>query len=862
MDKFNHKEKNMKKKIMKKSFAIGTAVALSASLIPFNVFASGIGISNLRATSSNHTITLSWDSGVEATGYDIYEGTDLIARINNPSTTLYTIDHLVQNQAHTYTVTEHDLGVDTSASVTETTQNLAKPVVNPVNDSDSVVTGTADVGSTINVTAGEVYLGTGLVGIDGKFSVTIPTQAKDTVLSITAYDPTNNPSDTETVTVTGTPDTTAPAMPIVNPVNDSDTAVTGTAKAGSTINVKSGAILLGTVVAGDDGKFTVNIPAQTKDTVLSITATDASNNESEAASVTVTQAPDTTAPAAPVVNPVNDSDTAVTGTAEAGSTINVKSGTAILGTAVTGDDGKFSVTIPAQAKDTVLSITATDASNNESEAASVTVTQAPDTTAPTAPVVNPVNDSDKVVTGTAEAGSTINVKSGTTILGTSVTGDDGKFSVSIAAQAKDTVLSITATDASNNESEAASVTVTEAPDTTPPGNITDPRLNVGNTEIVLEWTEPKDADYDHLKIYRSEDDGKNYNLITSAPKGTAYYRDSVVENTHYFYKFVSVDKAGNESSGITRDAVADRTPPGPVTNTSVVYHSGVVTIGWTEPSDADYDYVLILRSEDGGKTYSDSVEQAQKGTTTFSDQTIEEGKDYVYELIACDTNGNQATFVNTPSIHIPKTTPPVDNGGNTTTPPSNGGTTTPPDNGGTVKPPVDNGGTKPPTGTTTPPKDNTPPAKVVSDVKNNMKKATSSMKKNDVAVTQKLINQLPNGKEKEDLQKELNAVTTKIEKKASDTMSTATKKVNKTNLEAAQKAINEVVDTKKQKEMQKTLDKIEKPLVDEATVKVAIVKNAKSKTAIANAQKAIDQLPAGQKKTELQKLLDQKKKKK
>ena len=54
---------------------------------------------------------------------------------------------------------------------------------------------------------------------------------------------------------------------------------------------------------------------------VSVTSTDDAGNTSDATTATVAKADDKTAPNAPVVNPVKAGDTAVTGTAEAGSTV-------------------------------------------------------------------------------------------------------------------------------------------------------------------------------------------------------------------------------------------------------------------------------------------------------------------------------------------------------------------------------------------------------------------------------------------------------------------------------------------------------------------------------------------------------------
>ncbi|MGP4079003.1 Ig-like domain-containing protein [Pseudalkalibacillus sp. R45] len=82
---------------------------------------------------------------------------------------------------------------------------------------------------------------------------------------------------------------------------------------------------------------------------------------------------DITPPSAPTVEPVTSTDTTVTGTAEAGSTVTVYEGTTVLGEAVAAEDGSYSVTITAQPADVVLKVTATDDSSNESAGTDVTV---------------------------------------------------------------------------------------------------------------------------------------------------------------------------------------------------------------------------------------------------------------------------------------------------------------------------------------------------------------------------------------------------------------------------------------------------------------------------------------------------------
>ena len=108
-------------------------------------------------------------------------------------------------------------------------------------------------------------------------------------------------------------DTKAPDAPKVNSVTAGATAVTGTAEAGSTVEVTLPNGSKASAKAGQDGNFSVPVSALKEGDKVSVTATDAAGNKSTPTTVTV---PDTTAPAAPKVNPVTAGATAVTGTAE------------------------------------------------------------------------------------------------------------------------------------------------------------------------------------------------------------------------------------------------------------------------------------------------------------------------------------------------------------------------------------------------------------------------------------------------------------------------------------------------------------------------------------------------------------------
>jgi hypothetical protein len=73
---------------------------------------------------------------------------------------------------------------------------------------------------------------------------------------------------------------------------------------------------------------------------------------------------DTTAPTAPVVNPVTNADQAITGTAEAGATVIAKVDGQEIGTAIVDTTGNFEIQIPRQNVGTIISIIAMDAAEN------------------------------------------------------------------------------------------------------------------------------------------------------------------------------------------------------------------------------------------------------------------------------------------------------------------------------------------------------------------------------------------------------------------------------------------------------------------------------------------------------------------
>ncbi|RST58825.1 peptidase S8 [Siminovitchia terrae] len=241
----------------------------------------------------------------------------------------------------------------------------------------------------------------------------------------------------------------------VNALTDNDTKISGKAISGTKLQLKDGETLIAEGKAEKNGTFAIPIRPQQGNKILQLVANDG------AASVRVV-VKETPIPNTPKVNPVSDRDTVVTGKAEKGTTVFVKTNKQSLGKAKVDNKGGFKVNIKKQKAGTKLSITAESASKKVSKAAKIVVI---DKTPPAKPKVNSVGDSDQAVKGKTESGATVFVKHKGKTIGKKKADGKGNFKVAIKKQKAGTVLYVTAKDAAGNESKAVKVTVK---DTTPP----------------------------------------------------------------------------------------------------------------------------------------------------------------------------------------------------------------------------------------------------------------------------------------------------------------------------------------------------------------------------------------------------------
>lgn len=243
--------------------------------------------------------------------------------------------------------------------------------------------------------------------------------------------------------IAGMVDTTPPAPPVINAIDDNDKAITGKAEKGSTVTLNNGKTKLGSPKADSKGNFKFTIKPIKSGSKITATATDEVGNVSKTTTITVA---DKTAPSAPKVNAVDDNDKSVSGKTEANAMVTVKSGKTTLGTPKADKSGNFKLTIKAAKAGTKLTFTAKDSAGNVSKATTMTVT---DKTAPSL-TVKDIYSNSKTVSGKTEAGAKVTVKAGKTTLGSGTSNSKGEFKITVKAQKKNTTITISASDKAKN----------------------------------------------------------------------------------------------------------------------------------------------------------------------------------------------------------------------------------------------------------------------------------------------------------------------------------------------------------------------------------------------------------------------------
>ena len=545
------------------------------------------------------------------------------------------------------------------AVVTDNTGSITGPLeANAVTDATRpTFSGTGEVGSTITLYDNGEYIGEATVNANGTWSYTPPTPLGEGAhaITVTETDRAGNTS-TPSAAFDFTVDITPPAQPSAT-LNPEGTVISGTADAGTLITITNAqGQTIGSATAGINGTFSITLTTPLAEgDVGTVVSSDVAGNKSPAVSVANTDdiAPD--APANLVVAATGDS---ISGKAEAGSTVTIRGQDGKqIGQGKADDNGDFTISIsPKQINGEALTVIATDKSKNDSQPGYAT---AKDTTPPEAPTSLKITDDGVTVTGKAEAGSTVTVRDGTTVLGSGVAGDDGSFTVTLTpAKLNGESLTAIATDKANNASQPGKII---APDHTAPSApvITDVIDNVeGITGTITNNIRTNDSNPElrgtgepGSKIYIYSGD-LQVGTADVATNGTWVWTSGVhLREGGHVFTAKAIDAAGNLSAAsgswtIIIDTVQPVQPvitqviddvpggTGPLSNNSVT-NDNLLTLNGTAEPGATIS-VRVNGSEVDTVVAGDNGQWTWQATTPLNDGT------YTLSVVAIDAAGNSS----------------------------------------------------------------------------------------------------------------------------------------------------------------------------------------------------------------------------
>ena len=605
---------------------VGTVV--QTDLLDVNLLATADGVSNIyfaAGTTSEVTApTVTGVTGNSTAGYEVKGTADANAtvEIRNAGGAVIGTGTADGTGAFTVTIPAGEAGanetltaVAKNASGTESTPTtfqtpadeatVTAPTITGVTGNSTAgyeIKGTADANATVEIrNAGGAVIGTGTADGTGAFTVTIPAGEAGANETLTAV--AKNASGTEsTPTTFQTPaDEATVTAPTITGVTGNSTAgyeIKGTADANATVEIRNaGGAVIGTGTADGTGAFTVTIPAGEAGANETLTAVAKNASGTESTPTTFQTPADPNTPVAtPIVETVTGSTTKgyeVKGTAEVGTTIEVRdaAGT-VLGTATTGTDGKYTVTLDsgtATANQT-LSVVAKNASGTESQPA--TATTPADVTAPTVDNITGNSGSGYEITGTADPNTTIEVRDPSgAVIGTGTSDANGDFTVTLPTGTTNPgdTLTVIGKDNAGNESQPTEVLVPADATVTAPtvtgvtGNSV-AGYQVTGTADPNATIEIRDADGNVIVTGTADGTGS---FAVNLPAGTANANETLTA--------LAKDPDGNTSTPTTFQTPADEVVAPP----SVDKVTGNTTQGYQVTGTAELGTTIEVRATDG-----------------------------------------------------------------------------------------------------------------------------------------------------------------------------------------------------------------------------------------------------------------------
>ncbi len=191
----------------------------------------------------------------------------------------------------------------------------------------------------------------------------------------------------------------------------------------------------------------------------------------------------------------------------------------------------------------------------------------------------------------------------------------------------------------------------------------------GDGEIILDWQNNSEPDFDGYNIYRSTDDSIFNKIIFT--KNNYFYDDTLSYDTIYFYKITAVDIWGTESAAtsIVSAQPVNKNKPGTPRYLSTSARNWEdnrsIYLNWQANYDSDIKQYNIYRgtninfSSDSSSLVGSSIEPEFTDTFNLNLYTI-----YYYKVRALDKGdllSDESEIVNDQIVGIPEVIFPLDN---------------------------------------------------------------------------------------------------------------------------------------------------------------------------------------------------------
>ncbi|GBG13993.1 uncharacterized protein NMK_1549 [Novimethylophilus kurashikiensis] len=600
---------------------------------------------------------------------------------------------------------------------------IATPTVSLTNDTGSSNNDliTKDGSLTVSATAGDVTRTYTVDGGTPSGSYVAPTADGNHTVVVTDTDTAGNVAtasitfklDNSIATPTISGFSTDSATLGDHITNDTTLVITGTAEAGSSVTVKDGTTVLGTVTADGSGAWSFGPSTSLADGAHGFTAvsTDAAGNSATSAAFAVTV--DTAAPSAPSINAIandsgtvgdhitNDTTLTVSGTAEANSTITVFRDGISIGTATANSSGAWSLadaTTLSNGTTYQYSAKATDAAGNTSGAstnyavtidttvfapASLDLAAADDTGSSNSDNITK-NTSGLTISGSGENGATVTLFDDTNgngiqngneaTLGTG-TVSNGSFSIDIALAAGTHHVVAFQTDlAGNVSSTSAALDITV--DTTVPNtpvissindNVSPVTGTVGSGGSSNDATPTLSGTAEANSTVTVKDGTTTLGTTTADANGNWTYTSATLSDGSHSFTVTATDTAGNVSAASTAytetiDTTAPGTPVISSINDNVSPVTGTVSSGGssndTTPTlSGTAEASSTVTVKDGTSTLGTTTADAS-GNWTFTPSALSQGS-HSFTVTATDAAGNVSAASTAYTETIDTTVPTV-----------------------------------------------------------------------------------------------------------------------------------------------------------------------------------------------------------